>query len=137
MSYTKDEIIAHRKAWTDALRSGDYAQTGGALHRVRKGYELKLFNTPGYCCLGVACDVYVKAGEGGVWKPGYDGEEEFEAGFGSRSFWPDSVADYFGFGHPLCLFTSSNGPVDFIAANDVLRLDFAQIADIIEKAPVE
>ena len=37
------------KAWVAALRSGEYQQTGGALR-----YD------GGYCCLGVACDLYRK-----------------------------------------------------------------------------
>ena len=36
-----------RKLWIDALRSGKYKQTRGWLH-----------NQNGYCCLGVACEMY-------------------------------------------------------------------------------
>ena len=39
------------KAWVKALRSGDYQQTRHALRRDN-----------GFCCLGVACDLAVKAG---------------------------------------------------------------------------
>lgn len=42
--------------WTKALRSGDYSQTTGRLRRATgdgKG---------GFCCLGVLCDLAVKAG---------------------------------------------------------------------------
>jgi hypothetical protein len=35
--------------WVAALRSGEYAQTRGFLH-----------DSNGYCCLGVACDLYQK-----------------------------------------------------------------------------
>jgi len=47
------------KKWTDTLRSGDYNQTSDALH-----------NENGYCCLGVACEIFIpknkisKDGEG-------------------------------------------------------------------------
>lgn len=34
--------------WVNALRSGDYKQTAGALNLA-----------DGYCCLGVACDVFI------------------------------------------------------------------------------
>lgn len=34
--------------WTKALRSGKYKQTQGALH-----------NKKGYCCLGVACELFI------------------------------------------------------------------------------
>lgn len=40
------QIEAHRKQWIDALRSGNYKQGGGYLHRQDKD---------AYCCLGVAC----------------------------------------------------------------------------------
>lgn len=42
-----------RKLWVEALRSGEYEQTNGALR-----YEDK------FCCLGVACDLYRKHGSG-------------------------------------------------------------------------
>ena len=38
--------------WVEALRSGEYRQTKGYLHR----------NGGGFCCLGVLCDVAVKDG---------------------------------------------------------------------------
>ena len=37
------------KKWVEALRSGKYSQCKGTLQ-----------NRAGYCCLGVACDVYEK-----------------------------------------------------------------------------
>lgn len=51
VKYTAEETAAHRKAWTDALRSGDYEQGRHAL--TSEG---------DYCCLGVACELAVKAG---------------------------------------------------------------------------
>lgn len=39
-------ILARRKKWTDALRSGEFKQTKGVLHEDGK-----------YCCLGVANEV--------------------------------------------------------------------------------
>jgi hypothetical protein len=46
-------------AWLEALRSGKYAQTTGALRgtpREAEGYEDDLRKV-GYCCLGVGCMV--------------------------------------------------------------------------------
>ena len=40
--------------WVDALRSGEYKQTRGALRGDDEG------NEPKFCCLGVACDLYAK-----------------------------------------------------------------------------
>jgi len=42
--------------WVDALLSGDYTQTSGCLR-----------TTTGFCCLGVACDLYLKATGNGEW----------------------------------------------------------------------
>lgn len=36
-------------AWVEALESGEYSRTEGVLH-----------DKNGYCCLGVACDIYAK-----------------------------------------------------------------------------
>lgn len=38
-----------QRTWAEALRSGEYEQTQGALH-----------NEYGYCCLGVLCELAVK-----------------------------------------------------------------------------
>lgn len=46
LTYTREEILAHRKAWVEALRSGEYQQT-----------QQKLYDGVGYCCLGVACTI--------------------------------------------------------------------------------
>lgn len=42
--------------WTAALRSGDYKQGQGALCAVQEGQPDE------FCCLGVLCDLAVKAG---------------------------------------------------------------------------
>jgi hypothetical protein len=44
ITYTHEEILAHRKEWVAALRSGEYPQAQSVLY---DGYA--------YCCLGVAC----------------------------------------------------------------------------------
>jgi hypothetical protein len=41
-----------RKLWIEALRSGEYKQTQGVLCNLETG---------GFCCLGVACEVYQKS----------------------------------------------------------------------------
>lgn len=45
------------KLWLEALRSGEYDQTRGRLH----------LENDGYCCLGVACEVYRKETGQGEW----------------------------------------------------------------------
>lgn len=41
------EVIANRRTWATALRSGEYEQGRGYLR-----------NNGEYCCLGVACDLF-------------------------------------------------------------------------------
>lgn len=43
--------------WTAALRSGEYEQGTNRLATLRRGGK-----TPAFCCLGVLCDLAVKAG---------------------------------------------------------------------------
>ena len=45
--------------WVKALRSGDYKQTQGILQRTERGRDGEAV---GFCCLGVLCDLAVKAG---------------------------------------------------------------------------
>ena len=42
----------HIKQWCDALRSGKYKQTTGTLQ-----------GRQGYCCLGVACELFIPKGQ--------------------------------------------------------------------------
>lgn len=49
-----NSVIA--KKWSDALRSGEYAKTTGALHA-----------DGGFCALGVLCDVHRKETGAGDW----------------------------------------------------------------------
>lgn len=44
---TKAQYAARREAWLQALESGEYKQTREYLH-----------STKGFCCLGVACDLF-------------------------------------------------------------------------------
>lgn len=44
------------KAWVEALRSGEYDQTQGALRRNKETPGIPA----GWCCLGVLCDIAVK-----------------------------------------------------------------------------
>jgi len=51
--------LERKKAWVKALRSGEYKQTQGNLQA--RG---------GFCCLGVACDLYAKETGLGRWEKG-------------------------------------------------------------------
>ena len=49
------------KKWIAALRGGDYEQT-----------KRRLRDLHGFCCLGVACDVYMKTTGKGEWRRHFD-----------------------------------------------------------------
>ena len=111
-----------RAKLVEALRSGEYTQTDRAL-RDREGY----------CCLGVACDLYRK-----IEKP--DRQWELVEG---NSMWefmgvsgalPDEVVDWLGFatnGGTLMFRTESS----LMALNDSGK-SFEYIADTIEAGAV-
>lgn len=119
---------AIKTQWLTALRSGEYVQGSGFLHRN---------NT--YCCLGVLCDLAVKAGVVTVEAPtGHDTIFRYgDHGLGSTL--PQSVMDWSGVHGPtgdLC--TIIEGPdqgdlTDLASLNDYLGYNFSQIADVIEE----
>lgn len=72
---------AVKAQWVEALRSGDYRQGKGCLH-FRPHDDLLPPADDTFCCLGVLCDLAIKAGvEVKAWRgPGvqqYDGEASF------------------------------------------------------------
>ena len=132
-----NELNANAQKWVDALRSGKYTQTRGAL-RNDEG------NNPKFCCLGVACDLYAK-------ETNVDGWRKIETGLNtlykfvsdessSEDALPESVAEWLG-------LNSVEGEFDpelaglkvstLIALNDDhdMRYDFKKIADVIESQP--
>jgi hypothetical protein len=74
--------------WLEALRSGEYPQTTGALQRVADYGD----SPKGYCCLGVLADTLVDDEEKIVWrfaKPRYG-----EPNWAVLSAWSDEREDY-------------------------------------------
>jgi hypothetical protein len=66
-----------KKMWLEALRSGEYEQTKGKLHRTEvDDVDEEEGITVGYCCLGVLCDLAVKEGVAER-RTGPYGREEF------------------------------------------------------------
>jgi hypothetical protein len=49
MSYTREEVLAHREEWLKAMESGEYPQTTGRLCLVDDEDQVQ-----GFCCLGLA-----------------------------------------------------------------------------------
>lgn len=112
---------AIRDLWTAALRSGDYQQTTGMLCRIRATSDSQ---PAGYCCLGVLCEVAVKAGF--ITASGSDGKYKFFDG--ASSSLPHSVVVWAGLdsGDPIAFGNSMS------AWNDSHRKNFAEIADLID-----
>ena len=110
--------------WAQALRSGTYKQTTGRLR-----------SQEGFCCLGVACDLYAE--EGNVrWAVPLRSIRPLRFGFGSRfNFPPAYVAEWYGLEDAG---TDSIDTADQGFQYDLARLNdsgatFEQIAEKIEK----
>lgn len=119
------------RKWIAALRSGEYVQDLGRLR-----------NEKGFCCLGVACDIYSKeTGEGG-WDmetdEGGDTEYLFAIdGIFEKDFLPRKVFEWFGLSTKEGRFQHSFPPSGTLARSTLARRNdigssFAEIADILE-----
>lgn len=104
------------KQWVAALRSGEYLQTRGHLH-----------DDKGFCCLGVACDLYAKEHPEAVWKDGHGGLTFL----GRSSVLPQPVASWIG-------LKELNGSAAMLFSLASLNDDgksFEAIANIIDSEP--
>ena len=118
-----------KQQWMDALRSGDYKQGQNAL---RKQYPDE---DPQFCCLGVLCDLAVKAGvvTAHAVDSVYTGYGEQE----NTALLPAEVREWSGVSE-AGEFKKSSDSLPFArdaltAYNDVLGKNFNEIADVIEK----
>lgn len=114
------------KAWVAALRSGEYKQGRLAL-RTRTGE---------FCCLGVACELAVKAGVATVSVENetalyHSGDQTSPAAL------PRGVRDWLGLRDSAGLYNVEQGwrRASLMEANDVDRKTFTEIADLIESEP--
>lgn len=117
-----------KEMWMNALNSEEYKQTGGTLKETRNGKVV------GYCCLGVLCDLAIKAGavEGLAWgatawgadgfhdilETGEHGEVRRTAGMP-----PFSVYQWAGLDEDNAMFLAD--------LNDATRASFGTIAKVI------
>jgi hypothetical protein len=122
-----------KKAWIDALRSGDYKQASGELQDV----DPSSGETTGYCCLGVLLDI---CGEG-EWVPSTTDDEYYAPEYvmdfkvdgandhaEMKETLHNSVLDYFG----IDLDTASHLMGANDGGSDYGDNNFDQIADAIE-----
>lgn len=121
-TYTKDEQKEHRRLWVEALRSGKYQQTTGALHD----------NTGGFCCLGVACDISGL----GEWNPTYI-EEYRTPDFRHEGTLETDVRNWLGLRGEEGEIGGDDEtpPSTSLASLNDNGSSFAEIADIIEAEP--
>ncbi len=107
-------------AWVAALRSGEYEQTQGCLHKDNA-----------YCCLGIGCVVAMKGGLELELGTSYANRVTYDGHAGGM---PGKVREWFG-GDPAITITAIyNGEQHSLAdLNDVYSLSFNQIADCLEE----
>lgn len=105
------------KLWVEALRSGEYQQSQKVLH-----------NNQGYCCLGVACEVYQK--EVGGLDISALGDRVVGQYDLCTTVLPEKVVGWFG----LDGANPSIGNGNAVFMNDTLGWSFSKIADVLEEA---
>ncbi len=120
-----------RKLWVNDLRHGGHEQIQGELCSLDSDG-----NVVGYCCLGVACELYQEHVGGlnvnnneGAQRRSYDG---------APSVLPRTVADWLG----LCGVSGEyqdddvyGDACDLAELNDDMGWSFEKIADLIEQEP--
>lgn len=108
------------KDWVEALRTANYQQGKGVLHQEEK-----------FCCLGVACDLAVRAGvipppivnESGVYSYQY---EQFTL--------TEDVMEWLGLNSQVGVYAQSEFGAVYSLANDNDKgKTFLEIADTIER----
>ena len=124
---------AERDEWTAALRSGDYGQGLGYLMNTTRNVG---------CCLGVKCDLDVKAGRYGVSWALTDGESFYNNRLQVQDGNPDPDENYGRPAFPSSWLLSRWGlsvrTTQQLASLNDSQMPFRMIADWIdENVPVE
>jgi len=120
--------------WIAALRSGEYTQTIGKLYRHRPDFA----DQPGYCCLGVLCDLHAKETEN-AWQYSSEGYGHY---FSECDELPATVIQWAGLpdGNPMVTtqykYEGTDEYVDLTVEiaklNDDFNFTFEQLADVID-----
>jgi hypothetical protein len=126
------------KTWVEALRSGDYTQgTNYLTYYDRDGANEVERN----CCLGVACQLYIKDGNKLAAKKGSDGIVSYGRDH-ERSVLPFDVAKWLGLSDRYSSFATDNAVDDAFGdeSSQLTELNdngksFEEIADVIESEP--
>lgn len=116
--------------WLEALRSGEYEQGIGALHSYEDGKDY-------YCCLGVLCDLAIKAGvdvQEESRTPVYAPEKTSFSYDGEEAFLPYSVQQWAGMEDDNVSFRTEEGELlTAVSMNDDLGFSFQGIANNVER----
>ena len=119
------------RKWVAALRSGEYQQSGGYLR-----------TKDGFCCLGVACDIYMDSNDGNEWEKNGSGlPYYFFTGGGDMCKFALSskVLDWLGLRNSTGEYYSSRtmdkSSQKFLTMANDDGNTFSEIADIIESEP--
>lgn len=126
-----------KKQWIEALRSGDYYQTRGTLHRLVESDADGSFTREGYCCLGVLCELAV--GEDVITTqkvPGMARMEYVDPGTGrsEQALLPYPVRSWAGLSeHGSGVVVEVDGVTHSLATLNDSGHTFAAIADLIEE----
>ena len=124
----------HNKKLVEALRSGEYQQVQGRLRvtkEIMKQYP-GTFDSTGFCCLGVACDLAAKDGVG-AWA---DGRFEVAGEDGDIHVPPEAIwKDYYGwnYSNPALIEDLGTSREEAACLNDHYDWDFNQLADAFER----
>ena len=115
------------KKWVVALRSGKYKQGKGVLRNEKDEF----------CCLGVACDLYIKEFGGDAWQRCSAGQGIYKFladGADPIAFLAPSVRDRLGLASLSGKYYMELGGSSLIIINDD-GWSFKKIADLIESEP--
>lgn len=120
-----------KRLWVAALQSGEYQQTQEKLRRMEPALRGDRTINPGYCCLGVLCELYRQDTGSGQWdERGWFVGEDFPA---EAAFPPKIVYEWAGLPREVSITLVINSARDTAAGHNDKGRTFAQIANAIEE----
>ena len=117
-----EDMKEARRLWVEALRSGEYEQGRKVLCMKNE-----------FCCLGVACDLFVKS-RPNVIRVKVDDDGITTYGH-SRFYMPKSVQEWLGLNSDTGKFFPGDAGTVYLSNLNDGGITFAEIADIIESEP--
>jgi hypothetical protein len=120
------------KEWVAALRSGAYQQTAG---RLRRGDN--------FCCLGVACDLFMEKTGAGSWVKYEHAQVRALAptytfqlfDISANTALPDRIVDFYGLSNGDGHYSENDMLDASLASENDSGRAFSEIADILEAEP--